>query len=564
MTTQNKPGILTGALAGLLVTAPLLALFFLANRLVGLPLVPLDFFDWLVPLIPGGLITLVIDIMVDSIIAFGGEDVDVLAKQIEQGMAFAFLIGFGVIVSAVFFAIVRRMEQWSYGVGAVLGAVTGAFFTWISVNRPFIQYNPLVGSVWVMGMFIAWGMAMGWLYRDLTMIPVGKRAAAAATDGDLPESNVEHISRREFLVRVGGATATLTVVGAGVGVLLGGEEEAATATADATTTAAGTDAAAEAVVAAERDLAFDLIPGQRPEYTPVEDHYRIDIASRPIEIDEATWTLPISGMVAENREFTLDDLKAYDPVEEIITMQCISNRLGGDLISTTRWTGVPVRTLLEEMDIEEGGEWLRIEGGDGFFEYVNIETIMNDERIMLAYFFDDEPLPERNGFPIRIYIPERYGMKQPKWIIDIQVVATDEQGYWVRRGWSEDAIMNTTSVVDVVGGNALYRDEDDNIRVPVGGWALAPLRGISKVEVSVDGGEWEEAMMREPLSDRTWAKWRYDWLFEEGTHTFEVRCYEGDGTLQPTQEQGVRPDGAAGIHSASQRLTNTLDAPSDA
>ncbi len=321
---------------------------------------------------------------------------------------------------------------------------------------------------------------------------------------------------------------------------------------------------AAAIGGGERDLAFDLIPGQRPEYTPVADHYRIDIASRPIEIEEATWTLPISGMVAENREWTLDDLKAYDSVEEIITMQCISNRLGGDLISTTKWTGVPVRTLLEELDIEEGGEWLRIDGGDGFFEYVNIDMIMNDERIMFAYFFDDEPLPTRNGFPIRIYIPERYGMKQPKWIISMEVTAEDEQGYWVRRGWSEDAIMNTTAIVDVVGQNALYRDADDNIRVPVGGWALAPTRGISKIEVSVDGGEWEEAMMREPLSDKTWVKWRYDWLFESGTHNFEVRCYEGDGTLQPTDEQGVRPDGATGIHAVSQRLANTLDEASDA
>jgi hypothetical protein len=208
----------------------------------------------------------------------------------------------------------------------------------------------------------------------------------------------------------------------------------------------------------------------------------------------------------------------------------------------------PVRDVLADVQLEEGAQWLRIDGGDEFFEYVSIEMIMNDPRIMFTWAWDDQPLPQRNGFPLRIYIPDRYGMKQPKWITNIVVVENDDRGYWVRRGWSADAIMQTTSVVDTIAVNDIYEDEDGAMRVPVGGYAVAGEREISKVEISIDDGEWIEADLRDPLSDKTWVFWRYDWAFEPGEHTFAVRCYDGNGDLQPTDEQGVRPDGATGIN----------------
>lgn len=559
MTETKHPGVLTGALVGLLLTAPLLALFFLGAQLIGLPLVPLDFFDFLVPLIPGDLVTLGIDAMVDTLIGLGfGENVDSIAKVLEQGMAYVFLLGMGVIVGAAVFAISRNMAQRAYIVGAVAGVLLGAAFTAMSLNNlQFVDANPVFAGIWVFTLFVAWGVAMGWLFTDLSELP---DKTNPVTEGDMPPANVQQMGRREFLVRVGGATATLTLVGAGLGLALGGEDDTATTATVADGGESATDATtADANRLPNADADVQPAPGMRPEYTPVEEHYRIDIASRPLEIDGATWTLPFTGLIAANREFTMEELRSMPSREEYVTMQCISNRIGGNLISTTKWTGVPVRDVLKELEIEPEGQWLRIEGGDGFFEYVNIEMCMQDERIMFTYDFDDDPLPNRNGFPLRIYIPERYGMKQPKWIIGIEVVEEDEQGYWVRRSWSADAIMQTTSVVDTIATNDLYRDEDGNIRVPVGGYAMSSTRGISKVEVSVDGGEWVEAQLRDPISDKTWVFWRYDWLFEAGDHEFAVRCYEGDGTLQPTEAQGVRPDGATGIHSASAEITNTLD-----
>ncbi len=144
-------------------------------------------------------------------------------------------------------------------------------------------------------------------------------------------------------------------------------------------------------------------------------------------------------------------------------------------------------------------------------------------------------------------------MKQPKWITDIEVLDHDEDGYWVSRGWSKVARMNATSVVDVAASDFAF-ERDGQTYVPVGGIAHAGARGISKVEVSVDEGEWVEAELRTPLSGTTWVVWRYDWPFDAGRHTFAVRCYEGDGTLQADEKRGSRPDGATGIHT----LTRTI------
>lgn len=558
MTTTHKPGALTGAGVGLLLMAPVLALFFLGSRAAGLPLVPLDFFDVLVPLIPGGLITFVIDLMVDSIIGLGlGENVDTIAKTIEQTMGYAFILGVGAIIGAIFFATTSPQRDRSYTVGTIIGVVVGGIFAAISVANGIYTPPMIMAGAWVLILFIAWGVSLSWLHTDLADLPAANEPPPSADD-PLPESNVRQINRREFLVRVGGATATLTVVGAGLGLALGdGDSVPAVADGGAQSASSG-DTTTDALPNANADV--QPAPGMRPEYTPVEDHYRIDIASRPIEIDLATWTLPFTGLLADNREFTMDELRAMPSRDEYITLQCISNRVGGNLISTTKWTGVPVRDVLAELDLDEDGTWMRIQGGDDFFEYVSVEQAMNDERIMFAYDFDDEPLPQRNGFPLRIYIPERYGMKQPKWINGIEIVDEDERGYWVRRGWSADAIMKTTSVVDTVANNDLYRGEDGTIYVPVGGYAMSSTRGISRVEVRVDGGDWQEAQLRDPISDKTWVFWRFDYPFQEGRHEFEVRCYDADGTLQPTERADVRPDGATGIHSASATLVNNVDA----
>jgi len=139
-------------------------------------------------------------------------------------------------------------------------------------------------------------------------------------------------------------------------------------------------------------------------------------------------------------------------------------------------------------------------------------------------------------------------MKQPKWITGIEVTEEYRKGYWVERRWDEEAIIKTTSVIDTVAVDAIYKNGDQKL-VPVGGIAFSGVRGISKVEVRIDGSDWREARLRSPLSDTAWVIWRYDWPVEKGEHLFEVRCAEGDGTPQIEKKQSSRPSGATGIHS---------------
>jgi hypothetical protein len=231
-----------------------------------------------------------------------------------------------------------------------------------------------------------------------------------------------------------------------------------------------------------------------------------------------------------------------------VTLSCISGRVGTGLISTTQWTGVSMQEILAEAGLQADARYLRITSGDGFYETVDLDLIAADERIMLCYAWDGNTLPVDHGFPLRIWLPDRFGMKQPKWITGMEVTAEYTEGYWVERNWDEVAQVKTTSVIDTVAVDHVIEMGDEK-RVPIGGIAFAGARGISKVEVRVDGGDWQSAELRAPLSETTWVIWRYEWPFAAGDHLFEVRCAEADGTPQIEETRKNRPSGATGIHS---------------
>jgi DMSO/TMAO reductase YedYZ molybdopterin-dependent catalytic subunit len=581
--TRKGPGILTGLLVGILITIPLIALFFLLDTVVGLPLVPLDVFDWMGRNLPGGLLTFGIETMVSIIRGLNLGPTDEVAKFVELwfiGTGTFFIVC--VITSAVLFAIMNRVSQnRTTLVGLVGGAILGVVFALLSQSVNFSATTPdAVNFVFIVVIFAVWGLAVAWAYGELARRPTSREVAAtpvpAGRTAPATVASAQQIDRRQFLVRLGGATATLTVAGVGVNLLLGagdGDEvggnsiaaaptpttSADNATAEASPTedadaTAEADATADATEAVAAGDGVEPAPGTRPEYTSVEDHYRIDIASRPPSIDGQSWAVEIGGMVANPVTLTLESLRNnYESQDMIITMQCISNPIAGDLISTTRWTGVPLQDILEELQVEEGGGFMKITAADGFDEIVDLR-LAEDRNVMICYAWDDQPLTELHGFPIRIYIPNRYGMKQPKWITGMEVIPEWEPGYWVRRGWSQEAIMRTVSVVDTVATNDTY-EEGGTTYVPIGGIAFAGARGISKVEVSIDNGDWVEAELRDPLSDRSWVLWRYDWPFAEGIHTFSVRAVDGEGNPQIEEVNPVHPDGATGIHMVSRTLS---------
>ena len=188
--------------------------------------------------------------------------------------------------------------------------------------------------------------------------------------------------------------------------------------------------------------------------------------------------------------------------------------------------------LLADLRLAANATHLKITSADHFYEVVALDTIRNDPRVMLAYDWDGVPLTRLHGFPLRIYIPDLYGMKQPKWIQSIEATDHWEPGYWVKRGWDRTARMKATSVIDTVSVNMMLSQADATSLIPVGGIAHAGARGISKVEVRVDDGPWTEARLRAPMSGTTWVVWRYDWPFRPGGTTGS-RCAAWTGRAGP-------------------------------
>ncbi len=540
-----------GALVGALLTAPLTAVLYLGDQLADLPFVPFDLFGWLTQRLPGPVITFGLDLMIDSMLLVGLNVADT-AKLAEQIMAVLFFFVFGTALGAVLYWFFARYSAAGPGAGRGrgLGAAVlfGAPLILISLQLAQNQANLVTGLLWLAVLFLVWGLALDLVYRRLTAVePVVAARIAGETD-PAEAREVRVLSRRQFLVTLGAASASITVAGSGVGALLARSvREQVPVPEDSLLTADGQALpnAGDPVVPA---------PGTRLEYTPLADHYKVFIGLEPTRIEGENYRLPITGLVDNPLSLSLEEIRAnYAARDQFVTLSCISGRVGTTLISTTRWTGASLQDVLASAGVRPEARYLVIRSGDEFHETLDLEMIAADERIMLCYDWDGQPLPSDHGFPLRVWIPDRFGMKQPKWITEMELVDEFQQGYWVSRGWDEVAQVKTTSVVDTVAVDSVIETGDQRL-VPVGGIAFSGDRGISRVEVRVDGGEWQEAQLRTPLSDTTWVIWRYDWPFEEGEHLFEVRCAEADGTPQIEETRQARPSGATGIDNFMARL----------
>jgi DMSO/TMAO reductase YedYZ molybdopterin-dependent catalytic subunit len=539
---MKKLNLGTGVLVGALLTLPLMGVMYLADQLAGLPFVPFDLFDWLTRVLPGPLITFGIDLMIDSMLWLGVSVADT-AKTAEQVMAvLQFFVG-GIIAGLVFFGVMSARNIKSDTIaGVVMAALFGLPLIAISIAIGQSTVHPVLRILWLALLFLAWGLVLSWAYRRLT--PVKTEASVETAEARA----VERINRRQFLIRLGAASAVITVAGAGVGAGLAQTRQRRLEQALDDSGAHETETSEELPFPNANDPVM-AAPGTRPEYTPLKDHYLVFIRTEPTVIDGSTWVLPLTGLVDNPLMLTLDDIKNnYESRDQYVTLSCISGRIGTSLIGTTLWTGVSLQDILAEAQVRPEARYLYITSGDGFYETVDLDLIAADERIMLCYAWDGHDLPTEHGYPLRIWIPDRYGMKQPRWITGIEVTDEYKEGYWVERNWDEVAQVKTTSVIDTVAVNTVIEEGDQRL-IPVGGMAFSGARGISKVEVRVDGGPWQEAQLRAPLSETTWVIWRYDWPFAEGEHTFEVRCAEGDGTPQIEESRPNRPSGATGIDS---------------
>lgn len=282
-----------------------------------------------------------------------------------------------------------------------------------------------------------------------------------------------------------------------------------------------------------------------PAITPNDQFYRISKNFNDPGNDRGSnWTIEIAGNVDNPGEWNYEQLQALGTEQMISTMLCISNTVGGDLIGTAEWTGLPMATFLDE--IGATGDYVYFRGDDDYETSVPMERCRG-EQSWIVWGMNGEPLPTSHGAPVRAIIPGLYGMKSVKWLTKMEVTDEDRLGYWEQRNWTNTAVVKPMSRIDFPRRSTNL----DEGTIPVRGIAFGGDLGLSAVEVSTDDGEtWKEARITEqPNPDGiAWSMWQYDWLAEPGTHTLVVRMISADGEVQTSETAGPLPDGSSGWH----------------
>jgi DMSO/TMAO reductase YedYZ molybdopterin-dependent catalytic subunit len=238
-------------------------------------------------------------------------------------------------------------------------------------------------------------------------------------------------------------------------------------------------------------------------------------------------------------------------VEEYVTLSCVSNEVGGPLIGTAKWLGVPLATVLGRAGVQKGADQIVGRSVDSFTVGFPTAAALDGRTALLAVGMNGEPLPVKHGFPARLVIAGLYGyVSATKWVSELEATTFDAyDAYWVPRGWSQRAPIKTESRIDVPRGGTVAAGV-----VSVAGVAWAPTRGIDAVEVQIDGGSWRRAELATAISKETWRQWLYRWNAEPGTHELRVRATDGDGKLQDGRDTPPPPNGATGYHTIVVRV----------
>ncbi|GAC1654203.1 MAG: hypothetical protein NVS9B1_05000 [Candidatus Dormibacteraceae bacterium] len=286
--------------------------------------------------------------------------------------------------------------------------------------------------------------------------------------------------------------------------------------------------------------------GPAPEITPVANFYVVSKNFSDPVVAADGWSLAVTGLVERPQKLNLQQFRDLPSTTEDATMLCVSNNVGGELISTGTFTGPSLASILDLAGAMPGGKYVLFRARDGFTESLPVATVRNSPEILVAHTLDGSPLPNRHGFPARILYPGHYGMKAPKWLDEIHVSANDQNGYWENQGWSKQAVVKTTARFDVPREGTIVRLPG----ITLAGIAFGGLRGISAVEFSPDGGQhWQPALLKPPRSPLTWSLWTLEWRPEhEGAYTLLVRARDGQGNLQTATVAPSFPDGSSGYH----------------
>jgi DMSO/TMAO reductase YedYZ molybdopterin-dependent catalytic subunit len=478
-----------------------------------IPSLVLGVADVLIAETPGGIVRW-------SIETFGASQKAVLVTGI---VAISLLLG------GLFGVVARRRFGWGAAGFAAFGLVGG----WASAR------DPLTPAAW------AWFAAMVSSAVGIAALrlllppprPVLAGPGVAPMDGGLGAG----LERRRFVVVAAGAAA-FGALGAGVGWALrqGRSVEAARES------LAARLGARAVPLPSNVSVLDDAVPGISPIVTPNDDFYRIDTRILVPQVDPDGWSLRVTGMVDRDVELTFDELLAMERIDEYVTLQCVSNEVGGKLVGNAHWSGVPLRELFDLAGARPDATQVVGRSVDGWTAGFPTEVVGDGRPCMVAITMNGEPLPVRHGFPARLIIPGLYGyVSATKWLTEIELTTWEAfDGYWVPRGWAKEGPIKTQSRVDVPRAGSTLPPGP----TAVAGVAWAPTREVSKVELRVDDGAWAPARLSGALSEHSWVQWVHTWDAAPGSHVMQVRATDGDGNTQTADLAPPAPSGATGYH----------------
>ena len=454
-----------------------------------------------------------------------------------------------VVVSVVVVA-VMAIAAWAgvasrtrsrFGIQVMLVAgVVGAVAALLRPVDAFLAPLPSLVAGAAAALALWWLLRMARSREPARPVAEAETVSASSTTLEGPEASFnwqkqDEVSRRGVLLGIGG------VVIVGGAALASARWLTTRASAVASRVAAVLPKAAEPLSPLPASVQAP-VPGLTPFITPNSDFYRIDTAVIVPQVTAEEWTLTFDGMVRRPFTITYADLLSMPMVERDVTIMCVSNPIGGDLIGTARWLGTPLLPLLERAGIELGADQLFSTSVDGWTCSTPLDGLAEREPL-LAIGMNGEPLPIEHGFPVRMIIPGLYGfISATKWVTRISATTyAQDPAYWTVRGWATDAPVLTGSRIDLPQGSVTVG------QTAIGGvaWAMDG-DGISRVEVSIDDGPWQDAQLADQPNPRTWRQWWLEWEATPGRHTLAVRATNGLGETQTSEVRDVVPSGATG------------------
>jgi len=366
--------------------------------------------------------------------------------------------------------------------------------------------------------------------------------------------------RRKFMTVSGVTAATAVTAGIGGKILTSKRTPANAAAAKlgapgatSTSTPMATPTSLPATAYKPPPLATSLnIPGISPFYTPNADFYRVDTSLVIPQLQASTWQLKIHGMVDHPMTITFDQLMKMPMIEQDITLTCVSESVGGGYIGNARWQGTLLADVLRKAGIQSGADQIVMRDVKGMTIGVATDPVMDGRKSLLAVGMNGQPLPQAHGYPVRVVVPGLYGyVSATKWVVDMEFTTFGAfNAYWVKQGWSQQAVIKTESRIDVPKARSSVAAG----QVTIAGVAWAQHRGIEAVEVSVDG-TWYEAKLAPQDTIGTWRQWYYVWDATPGLHVLQVRATDKTGYTQTAVVHKTEPNGATGYHTIRVTVT---------